>query len=54
MMVYKNTDGVYLGRFVLVDYDQTGEDPKRAYYPEGEPLTELTILYADASCLKAI
>lgn len=27
------TDGVYIGRFVLVDYDQDSEKVRRAYYP---------------------
>lgn len=46
---YCKTDGVYLGRFVLIDYDQDDENIRRVYSP-ANVTSETKILYADEAC----
>ena len=53
MELNMKTDGIYIGRFILVDYDKDSENVRRAYYPI-EKLVDITDatwikLYQDAS-----
>lgn len=58
-MEYNMTnDGIYIGRFVLVDYDQDSENIRRVYYPIDD-LQNLdndtyTTLYSDPSCVNRV
>ena len=58
-MEYNMTnDGIYIGRFVLVDYDQDSENIRRVYYPIDD-LQDLdndtyTTLYSDPSCVNRV
>ena len=50
------TDGIYIGRFVLIDYDKDSENVREVFYPldKIELITGTTYLYAEPDCINKL